>query len=69
MKNAFSPLCWLLAVPCWCSPPAAAAKRYHPKDYTQIIHDAREAEDNDYMIFSPAEDGKFTQYGYSATGG
>lgn len=38
-----------------------------PKDYTQIIHDAREAEDNDYyMIFSPAEDGKFTaQYGYS----
>ena len=44
-------------------------KRYHPKDYTQIIHDAREAEDNDYyMIFSPAEDGKFTaQYGYSAS--
>ena len=38
-----------------------------PKDYSQIIHDAREAEDNDYyMIFSPAEDGKFTaQYGYS----
>ena len=37
--------------------------------YTQIIHDAREAEDNDYyMIFSPAEDGKFTaQYGYSAS--
>ena len=36
---------------------------------TQIIHDAREAEDNDYyMIFSPAEDGKFTaQYGYSAS--
>ena len=30
-----------------------------PKDYTQIIHD---------MIFSPAEDGKFTaQYGYSAS--
>ena len=40
-----------------------------PKDYTQIIHDAREAEDIDYyMIFSPAEDGKFTaQYGYSAS--
>lgn len=55
-------------MPCWCSP-AAAAKRYHPKDYTQIIHDAREAEDNDYyMIFSPAEDGKFiAQYGYSAS--
>ena len=49
-----------------------------PKDYTQIIHDAREAEDNDdYMIFSPAEaigpgfltqTSKFTaQYGYSAS--
>ena len=40
-----------------------------PKDYTQIIHDAREAEDNEYyMIFSPAKDGKFTaQYGYSAS--
>ena len=40
-----------------------------PKNYTQIIHDARKAEDNDYyMIFSPAEDGKFTaQYGYSAS--
>ena len=39
-----------------------------PKDYSQIIHDAREAEDNDYyMIFSPAEDGKFTAIdGYSA---
>ena len=53
-----------------------------PKDYTQIIHDAREAEDNDYymifarsdednkyeMIFTKGEDGKFTaQYGYSAS--
>ena len=37
------------------------------KDYTQIIHDARPDEDNEYyMIFSPGEDGKFTaQYGYS----
>lgn len=37
------------------------------KDYTQILHDARPAEDNEYyMIFSPGEDGKFTaQYGYS----
>lgn len=40
-----------------------------PKDYTQIIHDARPEEDNDYyMIFSPGENGKFTaQYGYSAS--
>ena len=40
-----------------------------PKDYTKILHDARPDEDNDYyMIFSPAEDGKFTaQYGYSAS--
>lgn len=38
-----------------------------PKDYTQILHDARPDEDNEYyMIFSPGEDGKFTaQYGYS----
>lgn len=38
-----------------------------PKDYTQIIHDARDAEDNEYsMIFTRAEDGTYTaQYGYS----
>ena len=38
-----------------------------PKDYTQILHDARSAEDNEYyMIFSPGKEGKFTaQYGYS----
>lgn len=38
-----------------------------PKDYTQILRDARPDEDNEYyMIFSPGEDGKFTaQYGYS----
>ena len=38
-----------------------------PKDYTQILHDARPDEDNEYyLIFSPGEDGKFTaQYGYS----
>lgn len=40
-----------------------------PKDYTQILHDARSAEDNDvYMIFSPDKDGRFTaQYGYSSS--
>ena len=39
-----------------------------PKNYSQIIHDARSDEDNKYeMIFTKGEDGKFTaQYGYSA---
>lgn len=39
-----------------------------PKDYTQIIHDARSEEDNTYnMIFTKGEDGKFTAIdGYSA---
>ena len=39
-----------------------------PKDYTQIIHDARTDEDNEYdMIFTKGEDGKFTAIdGYSA---
>ena len=32
-----------------------------PKDYAQIIHDARSDEDNEYeMIFTKGEDGKFT---------
>ena len=32
-----------------------------PKDYTQILHDARPDEDNEYyMIFSPGKEGKFT---------
>ena len=39
-----------------------------PKDYTQILHDARSAEDNEYyMIFTKGADGKFTAIdGYSA---
>ena len=59
-------LCLLALVGCSAGSKADSAA---PKDYSQIIHDAREAEDNDYyMIFSPAEDGKFTaQYGYSAS--
>ena len=38
-----------------------------PKDYSQILHDARSAEDNEYyMIFTKGADGKYTaQYGYS----
>lgn len=38
------------------------------KDYTQIIHDSRSAEENEaYMIFSRKTDGGFTaQYGYSS---
>lgn len=39
-----------------------------PKDYSQIIHDARKDEENQYnMIFTKGEDGKFTAMdGYSA---
>ena len=39
-----------------------------PKDYTQILHDARTDEENEYdMIFTKGEDGKFTAIdGYSA---
>ena len=39
-----------------------------PKDYSQIIHDARTDEDNEYdMIFTKGKDGKFTAIdGYSA---
>ena len=39
-----------------------------PKDYSQIIHDARGDEDNEYnMIFTKGTDGKFTAIdGYSA---
>ena len=39
----------------------------NPKDYSQIIHDARSDEDNEYnMIFTKGEDGRFTAIdGYS----
>ena len=39
-----------------------------PKDYAQIIHNARSDEDNEYdMIFTKGEDGKFTAIdGFSA---
>ena len=57
-------LCLLALVGCSAGSKADSAA---PKDYSQIIHDARTDEDNEYdMIFSPGEDGKFTaQYGYS----
>ena len=51
-----------------CGKPAPSSSASStPKDYTQILHDARPEEDNEYeMIFSKGDDGKFTaQYGYS----
>ena len=55
----------LALVGCGTSVSSSAAAK---KDYTQILHDARSDEDNEYlMIFTKGEDGKFTaQYGYSA---
>lgn len=54
----------LALVGCGTSGSSSAAAK---KDYTQILHDARSDEDNEYlMIFTKGEDGKFTaQYGYS----
>lgn len=47
---------------------AGSAGSAQPKDYAQIIHDARPAEDNEYqMIFTNGSDGKYTAIdGYSA---
>ena len=49
---------------------AAGSNAYSaaPKDYSQILHDARTDEENEYdMIFTKGEDGKFTAIdGYSA---
>ena len=44
------------------------ADQASPKDYSQIIHDARTDEENEYdMIFTQGTDGKFTAIdGYSA---
>ena len=57
----------LALVGCGASGSSGSASSAAKKDYTQILHDARPDEDNEYyMIFSPGEDGKFTaQYGYS----
>jgi len=52
-------LCLLALVGCSAGSKADSAS---PKDYSQIIHDARSDEDNEYeMIFTKGEDGKFTQ--------
>lgn len=58
-------LCLLALVGCSAGSKADSAT---PKDYSQIIHDARTDEDNEYdMIFTKGEDGKFTAIdGYSA---
>lgn len=58
-------LCLLALVGCSAGSKADSAS---PKDYSQIIHDARTDEDNEYdMIFTKGEDGKFTAIdGYSA---
>ena len=58
----------LALVGCGASGSSGNASSAAKKDYTQILHDARSDEDNEYeMIFTKGEDGKFTaQYGYSA---
>lgn len=58
-------LCLLALVGCSAGSKTDSAA---PKDYSQIIHDARTDEDNEYdMIFTKGEDGKFTAIdGYSA---
>lgn len=58
-------LCLFVLVGCSAGSKADSAT---PKDYSQIIHDARTDEDNEYdMIFTKGKDGKFTAIdGYSA---
>ena len=58
-------LCLFALVGCSAGSKADSAT---PKDYSQIIHDARTDEDNEYdMIFTKGKDGKFTAIdGYSA---
>ena len=58
-------LCLFALVGCSAGSKADSAA---PKDYSQIIHDARTDEDNEYhMIFTKGEDGKFTAIdGYSS---
>ena len=57
----------LALVGCGASGSSGSASSAAKKDYTQILHDARSAEDNEYyMIFTKGADGKYTaQYGYS----
>lgn len=72
MKRIFAALLAGLAlfacVGCSSGSKADSAATAEPKDYSQILHDARTEEDNTYnMIFTKGEDGKFTAIdGYSA---
>lgn len=65
ISSLLAGLCLLALVGCSAGSKADSAS---PKDYSQIIHDARTDEDNEYdMIFTKGEDGKFTAIdGYSA---
>jgi len=69
MKRIFAALlaCLCLFALVGCSS-ADKADSSTPKDYSQILHDARSDEENEYdMIFTKGEDGKFTAIdGYSA---
>lgn len=58
-------LCLLTLVGCSAGGKADSSA---PKDYSQILHDARSDEDNEYdMIFTKGKDGKFTAIdGYSS---
>lgn len=58
----------LALVGCGASGSSGSASSAAKKDYTQILHDARSDEENEYdMIFTKGEDGKFTAIdGYSA---
>lgn len=57
----------LAMVGCGTSGKPSSSQQTQPKDYTQILHDARPEELNEYyMIFTRDPEGKFTaQYGYS----
>ena len=58
----------LALVGCGGSGSSGSASSAAKKDYTQILHDARSDEDNEYeMIFTKGEDGKFTQVEGSET--
>lgn len=60
-------LCLLALVGCSADSKADSSSSA-PKDYSQILHDARSDEENEYdMIFTKGDDGKFTAIdGYSA---
>ena len=58
-------LCLLALVGCSAGSKADSAT---PKDYSQIIHDARTDEDNEYdMIFTKGEDGSYESFAASVS--